>query len=118
MKILVVDDEVLVRRSLEKVFLKAQFDVKTAADGVEGYEAWMTFQPDLIFLDVLMPGMTGPQVLHKVNNPQAKVILMSAYSGDYDLKSLKGLGVIDFIPKPFGDIFEIVHRAKLILGVS
>lgn len=115
MKILIVDDEALVRRSLEKVFLRAQFEVKTAADGNEGYEQWRSFKPDLVMLDVLMPGLTGPQVLQKINDPTCKVILMSAYSGDYDLQNLKGFGVVDFIPKPFGNVFEIVDRVKAIL---
>lgn len=112
MKILIVDDEALVRRSLEKVFLRDGFTVSTAVDGVDGFDKWMSFEPDIVLLDVLMPGLTGPQLLQKINNPKAKVILMSAYSGDYDLSSLKHLGVLDFISKPFGDVFDIVVRVK------
>lgn len=112
MKILIVEDEALVRRSLEKVFLREGFNVVTAVDGLDGLEKWNSFCPDVILLDVLMPGLTGPQLLQKVNNPLAKVILMSAYAGDYDLKGLRHLGVIDFISKPFGDVFEIVERVK------
>lgn len=112
MKILIVDDEALVRRSLEKVFLRESFDVVTAVDGVDGYEKWQNFKPDIVLLDVLMPGLTGPQLLQKIDSPSTKVILMSAYSGDYDLNSLKHLGVVDFISKPFGDVFEIVTRVK------
>lgn len=112
MKILIVDDEALVRRSLEKVFLRESFEVVTAVDGLDGLEKWQSFKPDVVLLDVLMPGLTGPQLLQKINSPSTKVILMSAYSGDYDLNSLKHLGVVDFISKPFGDVFEIVTRVK------
>lgn len=117
MKILIVDDEALVRRSLEKVFLREEFTVATAQDGLEGLEKWKSFNPDVVLLDVLMPGLTGPQLLQKINDPNAKVILMSAYSGDYDLNSLKHLGVLDFISKPFGDVFEIVTRVKNLVAV-
>lgn len=117
MKILIVDDEALVRRSLEKVFLREDFEVATAHDGLDGLEKWKSFQPDIVLLDVLMPGLTGPQLLQKINDPKARVILMSAYSGDYDLNSLKHLGVMDFISKPFGDVFEIVTRVKNVMAV-
>lgn len=117
MKILIVDDEALVRRSLEKVFLRESFEVATAVDGLDGFEKWSTFKPDVVLLDVLMPGLTGPQLLQKINDPQARVILMSAYSGDYDLENLKHLGVVDFISKPFGDVFEIVTRVKNTMAV-
>lgn len=117
MKILIVDDEALVRRSLEKVFQRESFEVATAVDGLDGYEKWSAFKPDVVLLDVLMPGLTGPQLLEKINDPKTRVILMSAYSGDYDLENLKHQGVVDFISKPFGDVFEIVTRVKNIMAV-
>jgi two-component system, response regulator PdtaR len=112
MRLLIIDDEPLVRRSLEKIFLKEGFEVQTAEDGIKGLETWKSMNPEVVLLDVLMPGLTGPQVLQKMEKHDAKVILMSAYSGDYDLASLRHLGVVDFISKPFGDVFEVVKRIK------
>lgn len=113
MRLLIIDDEPLVRRSLEKVFLKEGFEVFTAEDGLMGLEKWQSLQPQVVLLDVLMPGLTGPQVLEKIHPHSAKVILMSAYSGEYDLENLRHLGVVDFIAKPFGDVFEVVRRIKM-----
>lgn len=107
MKVLIIDDEPLVRRSLERVFLAGGHIVKTAENGINACEVWPQFTPDLVFLDVLMPGMSGPQVLETVGATKAKVVLMSAYSGEHDTNSAKQLGADIFIPKPFEDIFAI-----------
>ncbi|MCB9072855.1 MAG: response regulator [Bdellovibrionaceae bacterium] len=112
MRLLIVDDEPLVRRSLERIFAKEGFEVQSAEDGIAGLKMWQEIGPDVVLLDVLMPGLTGPQVLQKIYPHKAKVILMSAYSGEYELESLRHLGVIDFISKPFGDVFEVVKRIK------
>lgn len=117
-KILVVDDEHLVRRSLKKALESADFKVLEAIDGKQGLELWQTERPDLVFLDILMPGLTGPQVLSEITEEireRSKVILISAYSGEYSLDSAKGLGADHFIPKPFEDIFGIVKLVSEML---
>jgi len=87
--------------------------VYEAENGVEGLKVWRSIQPDIVFLDVLMPGMSGPAVLQELNGKQtAKVLLMSAYSGDYDLKKAKELGADEFIAKPFNDIFKVIEYAE------
>lgn len=109
MKVLIVDDEPLVRRSLKKVFERAGHDVVCAEDGITACELWPQYNPDLVFLDVLMPGMSGPQVLQEIKaQNNVKVVLMSAYSGDHDTRSAKELGADIFIAKPFDDIFNVV----------
>jgi CheY-like chemotaxis protein len=67
-----------------------------------------------VFLDILMPGLSGPEVLQK-NPPRqtTKVILMSAYSGE-DTKKYTQLADL-FIAKPFEDIFHVVERAQNLL---
>ena len=110
-KILVVDDEPLIRRSLSRVFADKGHEVRTSEDGTKGLEEWRHYQPDIVFLDVQMPGLTGPQVIAEIGaSHKSKVILMSAYSGTapekfnikYDL----------FLSKPFEDIFKIVEIAE------
>lgn len=116
MKVLVVDDEALVRRSLARAFRSKGHDVVEAADGAAGLEAWRATDPDLIFLDVLMPGLTGPQVLSSYGGPRrAKVILMSAFAGDSKVENSELHGADLFIPKPFEDIFEVVGIAESVL---
>jgi len=116
MNVLIVDDEELIRRSLRRVFEMAGHSVAEAGSGVEGLSLWKKGSPDIVLLDVLMPGLTGPQVIQKMEQPiAAKVILMSAYSGDYNLERVKNIGADLFIPKPFQNIFDIVKMAERLL---
>ncbi len=113
MKILVVDDEPLVRRSLSRALQAKGHEVRQAQDGAEGLLEWKSYDPDLVFLDVLMPKLSGPDVLKQISVPRrAKVILMSAYSGEQAVESNESFAAELFLAKPFEDIFEIVRRAE------
>ncbi len=115
MKVLVIDDESLVRRSLRRALEKSGHRVFEAEDGQCGLEQWLECAPDLIFLDVLMPRMSGPDLLKcvmKKGGNLGKVILMSAFTGEYDLEKAKSLGANMFILKPFADIFSIVQLGE------
>jgi CheY-like chemotaxis protein len=115
MKVLIVDDEPLVRLSLKRALEKRGHDVKEAADGQQGLEVWSDWRPDLIYLDVLMPRLSGPDLLKALTASgklSGKVILMSAFTGEYDLNKAKALGANLFILKPFADIFAIVELGE------
>lgn len=115
MKILIIDDEPLVRRSLQKAFAtRKDYLIEEAEDGFAGIEKWKYFKPDLVMLDVLMPRLSGPEVLVKIRPDKgpAKVVLMSAYSGDYNLETAQKLGADLFISKPFEDIFNVVKISE------
>jgi CheY-like chemotaxis protein len=113
LKILVVDDESLVRRSLGRALKAKEHQVFEAENGLEGLRLWKAENPDLVFLDVLMPGMTGPEVLRSMaGQSAAKVILMSAFSGEHNMETARQMGANLFIPKPFEDIFAIVQIAE------
>jgi CheY-like chemotaxis protein len=117
-KILVVDDEPLVRRSLKRVLASAGYEVVEASDGREGLMQWRKIKPDLVFLDILMPGLTGPQVLTEIEaeiRDLSKVIFISAYTGEYNLESAKSLGADLFLAKPFDDVFQIVELVSQVL---
>jgi CheY-like chemotaxis protein len=116
-KILVVDDEPAVRLSLSRALTLKGHEVREAAEGLQGVAVWREWQPDLVMLDVLMPGLTGPAVLQEIG-PQktAKVLLMSAYSGDYDLKKVKAMGADHFLAKPFSDIFKVVEFVEAMVN--
>lgn len=111
MKILIVDDEPLVRRSLARACASRGHQVVEASDGVEGLEKWRSDPPDVAFVDVLMPGLSGPDLIREVGpRGRAKAILMSAYSGDHDMRSSE---IADaFVPKPFDDVFAVVRKAE------
>ncbi|MCB0367087.1 MAG: response regulator [Bdellovibrionaceae bacterium] len=113
MRILIVDDEPLVRRALKRVAEMKGHEVLEAENGTQGLEVWRRENPRLVFLDVLMPGLSGPQVMKEIGTDHnAKVILISAYSGEYNLEAAKSIGADMFVPKPFDDIFVIFETAE------
>jgi CheY-like chemotaxis protein len=119
-KVLIVDDEPLVRLSLKRALIKKGHTVEEAEDGQSGLLKWKSFVPDLVFLDVLMPRMSGPDLLKVRKNEGAtsgRVILMSAFTGQYDSEKAQTLGADLFILKPFEDIFAIVKQAEELAGV-
>jgi CheY-like chemotaxis protein len=114
MKILVIDDEPLVRMSIQRAAQARGHIVETAEDGLTGLEMWRKSDPDVVYLDVIMPGLSGPAVLKEMGPAvRAKVILISAYMGD--LKSSQEAlpeGVSLFIAKPFQDIFNVIKQSE------
>lgn len=125
MKILIVDDEPLVRKSLGRACKARGHEVFEAADGQEGLARWRQVEPDLVFLDVLMPGLSGPEVLQAIANEpvaaglvRARVILISAYSGEHNVETANQIGADLFVPKPFDDIFAIVAKAENLVATA
>ena len=117
MKILIVDDEPIVRRSLWRAAEKRGHQTAEAKDGWEAIEVWQKFAPDLVFLDVLMPGLSGPDVIQRMDGrTHAKILLMSAYSGEYNIDQIPNRGVDRFLKKPFNDILEIITAAEELVG--
>jgi two-component system, response regulator PdtaR len=119
MKVLIVDDEALVRRSLRRVFEMGKHEVREAHDGQVGLKLWRESPADLVILDVLMPGLTGPQMLKEMGRDHgAKVILISAYTGEYSLTKARDVGADLFISKPFENVFDIVKKAESLIHSS
>ncbi|MDG0816942.1 response regulator [Bdellovibrio svalbardensis] len=117
MKFLVIDDEALVRRSLSRALRSKGHEVIEAVDGNDGLEQWKKVHPDLVFLDVLMPGLNGPEVLKEMGHLRSgKVVLMSAFAGEHNMETAQQMGADVFVPKPFEDIFAIVKMAEDLLS--
>ena len=113
MKVLIIDDEPLVRLTLERVARSRGHTVSLAEEGLSGLEKWINESPDLVFLDVLMPWLNGPQVLKELGDKKTgKVVLISAYTGKYDVEKARSIGADLFISKPFDDIFQVMDRAE------
>jgi len=87
-KILVVEDEFGLQDMFKTVFQMEGYDVKVAVDGDHGYEVYVEFQPDLVFTDVVMPKMSGLELVAKIRqvNPRIKVIYISGFFGIRRLK--------------------------------
>jgi len=111
MKVLIIDDEPLVRKSLARVFMAQGWEVHTAEGGVEGHKLWVEIAPEVVVLDILMPDLSGPKVLELLP-PASFVVLISAYKGEYSDKNVKSLGAQMFVAKPFEDIFQTVNSIE------
>ncbi len=119
-KILVVDDEPFICRSLTFVLKKGNFDVIEARDGEEALEAIRTHKPDLVFLDVMMPKINGFEVTQEIRSDSAyddvKIILLTAKGQECDREVGKTAGANDYMTKPFSPS-KILDRARRMLGV-
>jgi CheY-like chemotaxis protein len=87
-KILVVEDEFGLQDIFKDIFFLEGYDVRVAVDGVDGLEEYKKFEPDLIFTDVVMPNMSGLEMVSKIReiNPGVKVIYVSGFFGIRRLK--------------------------------
>ncbi|MFH1025595.1 MAG: response regulator [Nitrospirota bacterium] len=87
-KILVVEDEFGLQEMFRDILLLEGYEVRVAVDGVQGYEAYGEFKPDLVFTDVVMPEMSGLELVRKIREvtPGIKVIYISGFFGIRRLK--------------------------------
>ncbi len=83
--------------------LRHRFEVEIATDGVAGLEAWKARRHDLVLLDIMLPRMSGPEVLEEILkiDPHQPVVIMTAFSTVDLAKGLMLKGAADFISKPF-----------------
>ncbi len=117
MKILVIDDEVLITMSLKRALEKRGHTVEVANGGVSGIEVWRRMKPDMVVLDFMMPDMNADQVLSEIGDRGAsKVVLMSAYLGDKAGEKPPSLPIELFIKKPFENIFDICDLIEKAAG--
>lgn len=101
--ILIVDDEKLLLKSLEKALSKDGYRVLTATNGREALNCFEKNNPDLILLDVKLPDIDGMQVLKKIKgmDSNSAIIVMTAFSGIKGAVEAIRLGAYDYIAKPF-----------------
>lgn len=105
LKVLVVDDSALMRRRISDILSAAGFEVETAADGAVALERLPAFDPDVVTLDVTMPGMDGLACLKRIMVEHPKpVVMVSALTADgaeVTLEALR-LGAVEAVRKPTG----------------
>ena len=115
MKILVVDDEKLIRDVIREYLINENYEVIEAKDGVEAVKLAEENNIDLIILDIMMPNMDGYTAYKEIRkNKVIPTIILSARSEEYDKLLGFDLGIDDFLAKPFSPK-ELVARVKAIL---
>ncbi|HEY0010042.1 MAG TPA: response regulator transcription factor [Tepidisphaeraceae bacterium] len=116
--ILVVDDDQTVRELVSDVLTRSNFGVITAGTADEGLEIVALHQPDLMILDIRMPGLDGLEALRRVRSDKRTatlpVILLTAESAEADRVVGLELGADDYVSKPFSPR-ELVARVKSVL---
>ena len=114
-RVMVVDDEEDLREMLNLMLRKEGFETDTARDGSEFLQKIDSFQPDLITLDVMMPGLTTKEILEKLKEKEAnpKIILLTVirFSEEEKQKLYQMGNVVGYIAKPFDvkELMEIIH---------
>jgi two-component system response regulator (stage 0 sporulation protein F) len=118
-KILIVDDQFGIRILLNEVLHKEGYDTFQAANGIQALEVLNNHSPDLVLLDMKIPGMDGIEILKrmKVVDPDIRVIIMTAY-GELDMiQEAKDLGAMTHFAKPF-DIDDIRKAVREYLPIQ
>ena len=114
-KILVIDDDLNICDLLRMYFENEGYEVKTANDGEEGLNAFKTFEPDLVLLDLMLPKKDGNQVCREIREISSKpIIMLTAKREVFDKVLGLELGADDFIVKPF-ETKELSARVKAVL---
>ncbi|MGE4291725.1 MAG: response regulator [Desulfovibrio sp.] len=117
-KILVVEDHEDTRELLEYNLKASGFEVRSAADGHQGLEIVRSFQPDLVLLDLMLPGMDGLEVCRKLKkNPDSAglpVIMLTAKGEEVDRIVGLELGADDYVVKPFSPR-ELILRIRAVM---
>lgn len=111
-KILVIDDEKNILESIKMVLDYENYQVETSCTGLDGLELFKTMNPDIVLLDVKMPGFDGIEVLKNLKNINklSEIIMISGHSGIQEALEAARLGAFDFLEKP-------ISREKLLLTV-
>jgi len=114
-RILVVDDDRGILDSFE-VLLGDRYDLVKAENGYEALRILEANPPQLMFLDIKMPGINGIDILKKLRKDQKKVgvVVITATDQEKTEEEAKSLGVIDYLKKPL-DIFEVERIASQVL---
>ena len=114
-KILIVDDDENIAELISLYLTKECFDTKLVYDGEDALAAFDSYQPNLILLDLMLPGIDGYQVCREIRSKAATpIIMLSAKSEVFDKVLGLELGADDYIMKPF-DPKEMVARVRAVL---
>lgn len=120
-QVVVADDDDDIRDLVELKLTQSGYEVRATANGVEALEDIRRDPPQLAVLDVMMPGLSGIDVLREIRSDEAlkdvRVVLLTARSRDTDVDMGFSTGADDYLIKPFSPR-ELVHRVAALLARS
>ncbi|MEJ2626969.1 MAG: response regulator [bacterium] len=116
-KILIIDDDESMRDSCTQVLKKTEYTISTAENGEKGLSQAKDFKPDIILLDLKMPGMSGTEVLKRLKelDPRIIIIIITGYATVESAVDSMKQGVYEYLPKPFtpDELRKIVQHGLL-----
>jgi len=119
-KILIVEDDKFLRELISQKLLKEGYDISEAVDGEKGLKAVKDEKPDLVLLDLILPGIDGFEVLSEVKEDallsKIPVIILSNLGQKDDIERALKIGATDYLIKAHFTPAEIVSKVKGILG--
>jgi DNA-binding response OmpR family regulator len=117
--VLVIDDDDSLRDTIAVMLEKEGFTTAHAADGRAGLERALTFKPDLVLVDLRLPGLGGLEVCKQLraSNFKTPIIVLSAIGDEVDKVLLLEIGADDYLVKPFG-VRELLARIRAVLRRS
>lgn len=118
LKVMVIDDSKTIRRTAEILLQKAGCEVVTAIDGFDALAKIVEHNPDIIFVDIMMPRLDGYQTCALIkNNPDyanKPVIMLSSKDGLFDKARGRIVGSDEYLTKPFSkdELFEVINKYR------
>lgn len=113
-KILIIDDSAFMRMMLKDILGRNGHEIAEAENGQDGVEKYSKFKPDLVAMDIVMPGVTGIDAVREImkKDPKASIVMISALGQEAMVKEALEAGAKDFIVKPFKKekVIETVNR--------
>jgi two-component system response regulator ResD len=114
-RVLVVEDEPMVAEVVERYLRRDGFEVRAASDGVAALRLFREWVPDLVILDIMLPGIDGLEVCRRVRAvSEVPIIMLTARGDEPDRLVGLGLGADDYVTKPFSPR-ELVARVRAVL---
>jgi two-component system sensor histidine kinase/response regulator len=110
-KIIIIDDEEIVLDSCSQILEGSDYDIATAADGTQGVQLVKELQPDLVYVDLKMPGISGIEVLEQIKTIDSTIVtvVITGYATVSSAVEAMKQGAYDFLPKPFTpDEFRLI----------
>ncbi|MBT8393457.1 MAG: response regulator [Bacteroidia bacterium] len=118
MKVLAIDDQQLVLLPLEKRLKELGYQVQTATNASDGIDAYDSFNPDLVIVDINLPEISGLEIIRYIritNNDQLPIMVLSGVTNDETITNGFDLGINDYMKKPLS-LNEISARVKRLIG--
>lgn len=117
-KILIVDDDSMVRKALAKTLSDRRYEIREAADGFEAGMQVMLFEPDLLILDLVMPAMDGIEVCKRIKQNSAtahmKTVVLTGYDTEENRRQILKAGADAFLVKPVDKDTLLRHVTNLL----